>query len=319
VLNRLSLELLQTSLHINAQGCELVIRRCQVCLISHFDILFYSDVLRGEFISLIGGMLSSKVPGLGIPINGASDIDGGIGIRRNSMSRGDIGGNRDQNKTVNDICESIDYMRYLRLFMGICSKYTNIDEVILVCQKNRSYYGLLIFQQLLILYSHLSIHSLEIKGLLDHSSDTYIALKELEQCNSNFVKCCIPFILSATTLFENSIGRLPVSYTTDLYIVDGGDGIGEGVFKFKFIYLCMYMHMKIYTYTLMCICIYIYTYIYGLYTYTGGIGLYSDMDRPETAPSQGIKSNLSFVRNRYSILGYSIIREIFGVGEKIFI
>jgi hypothetical protein len=263
--------------------------RCRVCLVSHFDILLYSDVLRGEFLGLIGGVLFSRMPG---PV-----LD--TGVRGRGVP---IAENED-----NDIYDSLDYMRCLKLFIGICSKYTNIDEVIQVCQTSRKYYGLLIFQQLLVLYSRLSMYVL--KG--PEHSDISLAIKILEQCNSNFVKCVTPNVLSATALVKgmNSVLYTP-GYPTSGYpsseypTSDGGDDRSHDdkycIFGYSVIrkVFCsaenvldmilaeeattgMYIYMYIYIYVNIYICIFMYIYIqiciytsiliHDIYTYIGDI------------------------------------------------
>ena len=70
-------------------------------------------------------------------------------------------------------------------------------------QMHRRHHGLLCFRQLLAVYSHLSIYSLEhraqLAGVTIHSGDVCRALATLEQCNASFVKCAIPLILAPTS------------------------------------------------------------------------------------------------------------------------
>ena len=68
---------------------------------------------------------------------------------------------------------------------------------------HRRHHGLLCFRQLLAVYSHLSIYSLEhraqLAGVTIHSGDVCRALATLEQCNASFVKCAIPLILAPSS------------------------------------------------------------------------------------------------------------------------
>ena len=98
---------------------------------------------------------------------------------------------------------SIDYFRCLRLFTRICTRYRSINEVLKLFQLHRRHHGLLCFRQLLAVYSHLSIYSLEhraqLAGVSIHSGDVCRALATLEQCNASFVKCAIPLILAPSS------------------------------------------------------------------------------------------------------------------------
>ena len=146
------------------------------CLSDHFDTLFYTDSLRSEFLILLGGLLSKDTADLGL-------VDG---------SR---------------IKETEQYCRSLRLFIQILLKYRRIKEVLTVLVKPRRIYGLTVFQQLITVYSHLSLMSLKsqnqvqdtpCKGIKIPGTELIRALNVLGQCNSNFVKCAIPLIFAST-------------------------------------------------------------------------------------------------------------------------
>jgi Concanavalin A-like lectin/glucanases superfamily len=147
------------------------------CLSDHFDTLFYTDSLKSEFLVLLGGLLSKDT----------------VDSKVVESSR---------------VKETEQYCRSLRLFIQILLKYRRMKEVLLVVLKPRRIYGLTVFKQLLTVYSHLSMLSLQSenqvqdprpKGIRIPSRELCRALNVLEQCNSNFVKCVIPLIFAPSS------------------------------------------------------------------------------------------------------------------------
>lgn len=152
------------------------------CLSDHFDTLFYTDSLKSEFLVLLGGLLSKDT----------------VDSKVVESSR---------------IKETEQYCRSLRLFIQILLKYRRMKEVLQVVLKPRRIYGLTVFQQLLTVYSHLSMLSLQSenqvqdprpKGIRIPSRELCRALNVLEQCNSNFVKCVIPLIFAPSSSHSTS-------------------------------------------------------------------------------------------------------------------
>jgi Concanavalin A-like lectin/glucanases superfamily len=147
------------------------------CLSDHFDTLFYTDSLKSEFLVLLGGLLSKDT------------MDSKV-VEKSRVK------------------ETEQYCRSLRLFVQILLKYRRMKEVLQVVLKPRRIYGLTVFQQLITVYSHLSMLSLQFenqvqdprpKGIKIPSRELCRALNVLEQCNSNFVKCVIPLIFAPSS------------------------------------------------------------------------------------------------------------------------
>jgi hypothetical protein len=92
----------------------------------------------------------------------------------------------------------IDYSRCLRLFSSLCFRYRGINDVIDFFRGSKTH-GLFIFQQLLNVYSSLSMIFLETKSwplMNATANEVHRALGLLDHCNANFSKIAIPVILA---------------------------------------------------------------------------------------------------------------------------
>ena len=157
-----------------------VVREIASCLTHHFEVLFPTAALRSHFFTLLGNTLTIQ------------DSDFG-------------------HDTDNDYSH-IDYNRCTRLFSRVCFKYRGNGEVVKLFRSSHLH-GLVIFQQLLAVYSCLSMRCLEQKMeqhfanspsdtasraiILSESGDMFRAVGVLEHCNANFVKCAIPIIFNS--------------------------------------------------------------------------------------------------------------------------
>ena len=166
---------------------QLLVSECGACLSRHFEVLFATDAARTNFVSMLSQILTARVPEEAVGRRAKSPVSEPISPEKVDGASG-----------ASDVPE-VEYVRCLRLFTRMCARYRNINEAMKLFTPPRRRHGLGLFRQLLAVYSHLSLYSLEhraqIAGVSVHSGDVCRALATLEQCNASLVKCAIPLVL----------------------------------------------------------------------------------------------------------------------------
>jgi hypothetical protein len=116
------------------------VREAASCITRFFEVLFPTPELRGRFFALLGSRLThNEIESMPVP----------------SMS---AAANR-QGK-AEKVSLALDYCRSLRLFSRVCFKYRGNSEVVKLFHASH-YHGLVVFQQLLSVYSCLSRKAME--------------------------------------------------------------------------------------------------------------------------------------------------------------
>eukprot|EP01041_Mallomonas_annulata_P001258 gene1258-2435_t len=158
----------------------------------YFDILFISAKSKSQFFTLLASNLT-KMKTVEQPSSSSSHAQ----LQNGSSSQMNL-------NTGPSSTSRLDHSKCLHLFTTIFFKFRRMDEVINLFRTSKKH-GLIIFQQLLVVYSHISMICLENKLLqTSTTSSTNIQLQPhvshsvsaLEHCSANFAKCAIPLILS---------------------------------------------------------------------------------------------------------------------------